>query len=95
MATEAEKETTGKGQLVVMYFIGKKKRTENAINTFRKNTMSASNNDLSIFFILLELKSFCGRSYMCSLARFFYVNNLGDSVVNSSTYSADYYYNIH
>ena len=26
MATEAEKETTGKGQLVVMYFIGKKKR---------------------------------------------------------------------
>ena len=95
MATEAEKETTGKGQLVVMYFIGKKKRTENVINTFRKNKMSATNNDLSIFFILLELKSFCGRSYMCSLARFFYVNNLGDSVVNSSTYSADYYYNIH
>ena len=93
MATEAEKETTGKGQLVIMYFIGKKKRTENAINTFRKNTISATNNDLSIFFILLKLKSFCGRS--CSLARFFYVSNLGDSVVNSSTYSADYYYNIH
>ena len=55
--------------------------------------MSATKNDLSIFFILLELKSFCGRS--CSLARFFYVSNLGDSVVNSSTYSADYYYNIH
>ena len=93
MATEAEKETTGKGPLVIMYFIGKKKRTENAINTFRKNTISATNNDLSIFFILLKLKSFCGRS--CSLARFFYVSNLGDSVVNSSTYSADYYYNIH
>ena len=47
MATEAEKETTGKGQLVVMYFIGKKKRTENVINTFRKNTMSATNNDFA------------------------------------------------
>ena len=28
MATEAEKETTGKGQLVIMYFIGKKKENE-------------------------------------------------------------------
>ena len=25
MATEAEKETTGKGHLVIMYFIGKKR----------------------------------------------------------------------
>ena len=57
--------------------------------------MSVTNNDLFIFLILLELKSFCGRSYVCSLSRFIYVNNLGDSVVNSSTYSADYYYNIH
>ena len=60
-----------------------------------KKDNSATNNDLSIFFILLELKSFCGRSYMCSLARFLYVSNLGDSVLNSSPYSADYYYNIH
>ena len=36
MATEAEKETTGKGQLVIMYFIGKKKRTENVIKPFEK-----------------------------------------------------------
>ena len=95
MATEAEKETTGKGQLVIMYFIGKKKRRENVINTFRKNKMSATNNDLSIFFILLELKSFCGRSYMCSLTSFFYIYNLGDSVVNSSPYSVDHYNKIH
>lgn len=57
--------------------------------------MSATKNDLSIFFILLELKSFCGRSYMCSLTSFFYIYNLGDSVVNSSPYSVDHYYNIH
>ena len=37
MATEAEKETTGKGQLVIMYFIGKKKRTENVIKPFEKD----------------------------------------------------------
>ena len=95
MATEAEKETKGKGQLVIMYFIGKKKENGECNKYLSKKTMSATKNDLSIFFILLELKSFCGRSYVCSLSRFIYVNNLGDSVVNSSPCSADYYYNIH